>query len=261
MTELGKDLGARSDRGVDQHILRPKPRRGAVRVTSSAVTPRIAIVAEQMLFAEALDISLTREGLCVTQVSPGVHRATSTLLNVVLRWRPTIALVDADLDDTGAGPRLVNPLSRAGVAVIAMTATPESARWGEFLRHGARTVLPMSSTVRDVVTNIRLVSTGRPVLHREERERLLAAFHQEKASVRELREGLDKLTSREQEVLCRLREGMSVAEIARWSCVSESTVRTQVRSILGKLHVTSQLGAVSATYRAGWHPSQVSTTS
>ena len=151
--------------------------------------------------------------------------------------------------------RLVHPLARAGIAVVALTASSDGARWGECLRHGARTVLPLSSTMRDVLTTIRLVSAGRLVLEREERERLVAQFHREKAALQELRRGLDQLTSREQEVLCRLREGLAVSEIATWSCVSESTVRTQVKSILAKLGVTSQLAAVGATYRTQWSPS------
>ena len=43
-----------------------------------------------------------------------------------------------------------------------------------------------------------------------------------------------------------------VSEIARRSFVSESTVRTQVKSVLGKLQVNSQLTAVGLAYRARW---------
>lgn len=215
---------------------------------------RTVIVEEKMLFAEALDIALSREGLDVTRVAPGPHRSTSTLLTAVLRLRPSIALVDVDLDDTGLGHRLVTPLCRSGVAVVALTATADSARWGECLRHGAWTVLPLTCTMRDVVTTVRLVSAGRPVLKRAERERLVADYHREKAEVQALRRGLEQLTNREREVLGHLREGLTVSEIAAGSCVSEWTVRTQVRSILAKLGVTSQVAAVGAAHRAGWHP-------
>lgn len=213
---------------------------------------RIAIVEDQLLFAEALDVALTREGLQVVRVPPEDHQSPSTLLTTVLRLRPTVVLVG--VDHTGTGTRLVNPLTRAGIAVVAMTASADGARWGEALRQGARTVLPLSSTMRDVLTTIRLVAAGRTVLDHDERERLVAQFHREKATLQELRRGLDQLTSREQEVLCRLREGLSVSEIASWACVSESTVRTQVKSILAKLGVSSQLAAVGATYRTQWSP-------
>jgi DNA-binding NarL/FixJ family response regulator len=36
--------------------------------------------------------------------------------------------------------------------------------------------------------------------------------------------------------------------------VSETTVRTQVKAILAKLEVRSQLAAVGLAHRAGWQP-------
>lgn len=48
--------------------------------------------------------------------------------------------------------------------------------------------------------------------------------------------------------------GAQVREIARESVVSEATVRTQVKAILAKLELSSQLAAVGAAYRVGWRP-------
>lgn len=216
---------------------------------------QVVVVEEQLLFAEALEISLSSEGLTVTRVPRGLHWASPSLLTAILRLRPAVALIDVDLDDVGAGPRLVGPLSRAGVAVVAVTGSRGPELWGECLRYGARTVLSTACSIRDVVSTVRYVAAGRPVLDRAERDRLVAAYHRKKAEMQKLRHDLDRLSNREQEVLARLREGWTVAEIAAWSCVSEWTVRTQVKSILAKLGVTSQLAAVGASYRAGWSPS------
>jgi DNA-binding NarL/FixJ family response regulator len=60
------------------------------------------------------------------------------------------------------------------------------------------------------------------------------------------------LTPRERQVLGRLIEGNSVRDIARANVVSEATVRTQVKSILGKLEVSSQLAAVGLAHQVGW---------
>jgi DNA-binding NarL/FixJ family response regulator len=62
----------------------------------------------------------------------------------------------------------------------------------------------------------------------------------------------DRLSEREAEVLRALAQGLTVAGIARRSVVSEATVRAQVRSILTKLDVRSQLEAVVAAQRSGW---------
>ena len=65
---------------------------------------------------------------------------------------------------------------------------------------------------------------------------------------------LDLLTTREREVLAHLMLGRTVREIAARSVVSEATVRTQVKSILAKLEVTSQLAAVGLAHHVGWRP-------
>ena len=50
--------------------------------------------------------------------------------------------------------------------------------------------------------------------------------------------------------------GRSVREIASIGVVSEATVRTQVKSILAKLEVSSQLAAVGLAHRMGLHGGQ-----
>jgi len=47
-------------------------------------------------------------------------------------------------------------------------------------------------------------------------------------------------------------EKVSVAFLAKRLKVSEATVRTQVKSILAKLEVSSQLAAVGLAYQVGW---------
>ena len=48
--------------------------------------------------------------------------------------------------------------------------------------------------------------------------------------------------------------GNQVREIAAISVVSEATLRTQVKSILAKLEVTSQLAAVAIAHQVDWRP-------
>ena len=53
-------------------------------------------------------------------------------------------------------------------------------------------------------------------------------------------------------MLSALLEGTSAAGIATSSFVSEATVRSQIRGVLTKLGVTSQLAAVALARRVGW---------
>ncbi len=55
-------------------------------------------------------------------------------------------------------------------------------------------------------------------------------------------------------MLGELMNGRQVTEISRSRFVSESTVRTQVKSILAKLQVSSQLTAVGLAHQVGWRP-------
>ena len=68
-----------------------------------------------------------------------------------------------------------------------------------------------------------------------------------------LRDRFARLTHREREVLGALVDGHGVHDIAASDVVSEATVRTQVKSILAKLEVSSQLAAVGLAHRMGWH--------
>ena len=61
-----------------------------------------------------------------------------------------------------------------------------------------------------------------------------------------------QLGQRESQVLAELVAGRQVRQIAAEGSVSEATVRTQVKSVLSKLGVGSQLAAVSMAHRAGW---------
>lgn len=212
---------------------------------------RITIVEDHVLLAEALDVALTLEGHLVHRVAlEDVHQRRGDLFEAIIRTRPRVVLLDLNLG-TLNGSSVVQPLTAAGVAVLVVTANCDEARWGEVLSYGARTVLPKSTPLNGILAAIRLLAQGRRLLPREERDRLLAVFQADRGRTLESRVRLESLTRREVEILGRLANGETVREIARSSFVSEATVRSQVKSILGKLGVSSQLAAVSMALRAG----------
>ncbi len=49
-------------------------------------------------------------------------------------------------------------------------------------------------------------------------------------------------------------DGMSAEEIAEADFVALTTIRSQIRAVLHKLGVCSQLAAVAKANRAGWQP-------
>jgi DNA-binding CsgD family transcriptional regulator len=65
---------------------------------------------------------------------------------------------------------------------------------------------------------------------------------------------LDALSPRERDIYLRVAQGMTNAEIAAAAHIEESTVKTHVGHILGKLALTSRTGIVAHAYRTGALP-------
>jgi len=222
-------------------------------VTRQLGATRVAIVEDHTLFAESLDVALTFEGHDVRRVVPGASRCTTigSILTTVLQLKPRVVLLDLGLGPVGSGLLLVEPLTRAGAAVVVITGSGDRVEWGECLRAGASTVLSKSQPLNDILATIRHLGEGRAVMSREQRDELTATFLRDRSERHELRRQIETLTARERQVLEQLMYGRTVREIATASVVSEATVRTQVKSILAKLHVSSQLAAVGMAHRVG----------
>ena len=214
---------------------------------------RVVIVEDHQLFAEAIDLALSVEGYDVRRVDapPGPGMA-GTFVASIIRRRPRVVLLDLDLGPFGDGVRLIEPITRSGANVVVVTGSTDQARWGEAVRAGARKVLSKSQPLRDILATVRRICAGLPVMDTEEREELLSEWARERFESQGLRDRLDQLTARESEVLGHLMKGRAVREIAGISVVSEATVRTQVKAILAKLEVSSQLAAVGMANEIGW---------
>jgi two-component system nitrate/nitrite response regulator NarL len=214
---------------------------------------RVLIVEDHQLFAEAIDLALTVEGYDVRRVDvPADPASPGALVSSIIKQRPRVVLLDLDLGRFGDGVRLIEPIARAGSNVIVVTGSTDRARWGDAVRAGARKVLSKSQPLRDILATVRRIVAGLPVMDRAEREELVSEWSRFRFEFQGVRERLDLLTVREREVLGHLMKGRAVREIAGMGVVSEATVRTQVKSILAKLEVSSQLAAVGMAHEIGW---------
>lgn len=216
---------------------------------------RVLIIEDHTLFAESLELALSIERYDARRIPVSeLGNSQRAVLGSALRLKPQIVLLDLDLGRMGDGVRLIGPLAQSGAHVVVITGTPDRGRRGECLHRGARAVLSKVQPLNEILAAVRRISEGRPVMSVEDREALLAAWHEEREQQEELRARLERLTQREREVLGHLIEGHSVTDIARISVVSVATVRTQVKSILAKLEVSSQLAAVGVAHTLGWTP-------
>ncbi|WP_244931747.1 response regulator transcription factor [Nocardioides sp. W7] len=227
-------------------------------MTRGSTGTRTLIVEDHTLFAESLEIALSIEGYDVQRLAvPSSATTTASLLASVARVRPRIVLLDLDLGSFGDGTRLINPIARMGANVVVVTASLDRARWGECVRYGARKTMSKAQPLQEILAVVRRINHGLPVMDVQEREDLLALWHHERQDRQERRRRLEELTAREREVLGHLMAGHPVRDIARLSVVSEATVRTQVKSILAKLEVSSQLAAVGLAFSLEWQPPTV----
>jgi len=222
-------------------------------MASSRSQVRVVIVEDHVLFAESLELALSLEGYDVRRISmPTEPVSPGSMVAGIVRQRPRVVLLDFDLGRFGDGVRLVEPLAKAGIDVVVVTAAIDEARWGQALRYGARTVLPKSRPLNEILGTVRRLHQGLPVLDVHDRERLIRVWHQRRHELSDLQTKIDHLTTRESQVLGHLMQGRTVHEIATLGVVSEATVRTQVKSILAKLEVSSQIAAVGLAHRLGW---------
>ena len=215
-------------------------------------TYRVTVVDDHSLFAETLVIALRSEGFLAECVVPRDDVPPGKLVKTIEQTHPQLVLLDLDLGVGRDGTSLVPALVTSGVTVAVVTGSSSASRQGEALASGAATVIHKSAPFDTIIETVSRLRSGRAVMSRERRAELLQVHRESMASRRMMRERFDQITRREAEVLGLLMGGHQVSEIARTRFVSESTVRTQVKSILAKLQVNSQLTAVGLAHQVGW---------
>lgn len=225
----------------------------ATTVCATRATSRVLVLEDHAVFAESIELALQLEGYDANRLPlPAGHGRAAALLSSVSRLRPRVVLLDLDLGSFGDGAGLIHPMARAGANVVVVTAATDRSRWGECMRQGARKILTKTQSLNEILGVVRRIHEGLPVVSAAEREDLLRCWEEHRVEMEDQRRRLARLTRREQEVLAQLQLGHSVREIARESVVSEATVRTQVKAILAKLEVPSQLAAVGLANASGW---------
>lgn len=210
----------------------------------------VLIVDDHTLLVDSLSTVLSMQG--VTTVRPDLS-SSDAVHEQARQSSPDLVLLDLDLGGTlGVGEDLIEPLVADGHRVLVVSGSRDAARLGGCLLRGAHGVLPKSLPVAALVGHVLTAAKGEPVMPEGQRLQLVAA-HRAAASRDQDRKALfNQLSEREKVVLAALVDGHSVGRIAATSVVSEATVRTQVRSILAKLGVNSQLEAVAIAGRHGW---------
>ncbi len=122
----------------------------------------------------------------------------------------------------------------------------------EAMRVGASGFMLKRSSPEDLVTAVRIAASGDSLVLPEAMRRMVEQYAESGAQSAQIRKDIARLTSREQDVLKHVAQGLSNVEIADQLFVSRETVKSHVTSILMKLDVRDRTQAVIAAYESGF---------
>lgn len=204
---------------------------------------RVAVASDHSLIAEAVGAALSSRGFEVRGlVWPSAPGAMPAFRMPV----PDVGLLMCELEPLQQVTTARTVVDALPVPWLLLTGTPRGVGWGAMVEAGIDTILPSSTGLDDLVTVLEGLPEGRHALPAGVRQRLLRSWRAYRIEQDSLRTRLASLTPRERSVLALLYAGDTVRTIAELYEVSEATVRSQVRSVLRKLGVNSQLAAVAA---------------
>jgi DNA-binding NarL/FixJ family response regulator len=167
---------------------------------------------------------------------------------------PTVALVDYHLGDLGTAEPIMRAMWHRGVKTVVLTGDFSDLTRARCLEAGAAGVLSKGTSTGEILVALSAAAAGDRLVGDDERHALITMLRAERSRRSQELRRFETLTARERDVLAAICGGRSAAEIAECSYVSLATVRSQIRAILLKLGVTSQLAAIVAVHRAGWVP-------
>jgi DNA-binding NarL/FixJ family response regulator len=210
------------------------------------MTIRVLIADDQPLVRSGLRTILEDEDdiEVVAEAVDGLHA-----VELAERRRPDVVLMDIHmprLDGIAATARL----TASPTQVLVLTTFDLDEYVFGALRAGAAGFLLKDAQPETLVEAIRTVARGHGVIAPEVTRRLIAHFA-ETASQPADTTALAELSDRERDVMLQLARGHSNAEIARRLEIEETTVKTHVSHLLGKLSLHSRVQAVILAYETG----------
>lgn len=163
---------------------------------------------------------------------------------------PDIVLLDVRMPKR-SGLAALNQIQRdlPAVKVIMLTVSEEGDDLFEAVKAGARGYLLKTASSDDLLRAVEDVYRGGAVVSPQMAVKLLAEFATNGAGqMSGSNVDAPGLTSREEEVLDLIRQGLSNKEIAAALCIAPGTVKTHIRNVMEKLHIRNRTQA--AVYAA-----------
>jgi DNA-binding NarL/FixJ family response regulator len=212
-----------------------------------SLQPTRVLIAGSNLLAGALARTLETHGFATTYTG-----ASAKEIERKLKWEPDLVLIDLRPFDLDSGSTIVKGVQRSGRQVCVIDDAGDNGRRSAWLRAGSAAVVSENEPFDQLFTTISRLTRLVPPRRVPPAPVASAADPPDTLRRGSRLELFAKLTEREQVVLSELMEGHCAEDIAKAAIVSISTVRSQIKAILNKLGVNSQLAAVAMARRAGW---------
>ena len=166
--------------------------------------------------------------------------------------RPQVVLMDVRMPDVD-GIRATREVLAAApdVKVMILTTFEQDDYIFGALAAGASGFLLKRTSPEELIEAIRVVAAGDSLLSPSVTRRVIDRMASQPGPDTASAERLAALTPRERDVLGLVARGFSNAEIAEALVVEESTVKTHVRRMLGKLGLRDRVQAVILAYESG----------
>lgn len=211
---------------------------------------RVVIIDDHYVLAQGLAAALEAYGFEVTHTDADPPHELPALLG---RVRPHVVLLDLWLGvAVGSGLGLIGMIHGCGAQIVILTASDDPILLGACVESGAYDLASKTEPFDSILAKVRGAQDGTGGISRAHRDVLLQRLREARLAEAERLAPFERLTPREAHVLTGLIAGQSANELADAIPVSLATVRTQIRGILSKLGVGSQLAAVALARRAGW---------
>ena len=232
---------------------------------SHTLPPRVV---QQVLIVED-DPAIEAEAIAAVAIFTGASVRTARTIGEAERWIKRVsfdlAIVDLGLPD-GSGVQLIAALMGDAphsadvyampTVCVARTVFDDDAHLFAALSAGAQGYLLKGESIDVVRARLQAAMAGEPVVSPAIARRVLAYFRGEtRPAQRPLpsRGSIPPaaLTSRETDVLRRLAQGHTLAEVGRDLTLSVNTVKTHVKNVYARLDVSSRIAAVDTARRMG----------
>lgn len=218
---------------------------------SSNAPLRVLLVDDQSLIR--MGFRLVLEGAEIEVVGEAGDGAEGVAL--AQKLLPDVVLMDIRMPvlDGIEATRQITQSTEAKVVILTTFDIDEYAFEG--LRAGASAFMLKDSQPEELIRAVQIVSGGESIVAPRVTGKLIEEFiNSSTTSVNSpsniYKKQLDSLTPREIDTVQAIAEGLSNSEIAELFFVSETTVKTHVRSILSKLHLRDRVQVVVFAYES-----------